>query len=133
MELPGWLLMLLGTFVIAFSKYVESKNGSNMVLFVGVGGAFLVYGIGKELLHRLRKRPATEEKPRPPEQVLARTDHRHPAGHTFHGQSPHRQHAHTRPVQHHTHPYRPAQKQCPACHTTTVSDARFCHNCGHAF
>lgn len=131
MKLSGWVYLLVGALMIGYVEFIEGRTEEgSLVFFFWVAVALILYGIGKESIGRLSKKPKEKELVGPPKHEEHVHDHRHPAGHQFHGKSHHESHRHTRPEGHrHTsHPHQ-ASVTCPRCHTTSPGHRKFCHNC----
>lgn len=131
MKLPGWIFLLVGAGVMAYSRFIESRQDANLTFFFWIGAIFTVYGLVKEGSRWLTKRKR-KEKVGPPPRKEEQQQHTHPAGHA-HGNSPHRTHEHTKQQRHTSHPHQAKYKVCPRCHKHNNTDANFCHNCGYGF
>ncbi len=136
MTIPGWIYIILGIAFIAYSKFIQSKAaaGKSLMIFFIIGGAFIVWGVLREIVPRLRSRPNKKELVGPPHTPAQhQSTQLHPAGQQQHGVSSHASHQHVQPQQYPSHPYQPIHKACPRCHQNTSGSAKFCHSCGFQF
>jgi hypothetical protein len=135
-RIAGWAWILVGIGIIAYSKFIESRQPTaKLSLFFWLGIAFVVFGALKEFIPRLMRKNHRKELVGPPQQRAEQeyNTHLHPAGHQQHNVSPHATHQHVQASPHPSHPYEPLHKPCPRCHQMTSGKARYCHNCGHQF
>lgn len=132
--IPGWIYIIIGIAIIAYSKFIESRTKSNLIAFVVIGGLFIVWGIIREFVPRLKARSAKKVLVGPPAHTPEhQSTHTHPAGTQAQGISPH-QSAHVQPSQQYSsHPYSAQHKRCIRCHTINAGGAKFCHNCAFQF
>jgi hypothetical protein len=140
--LPGWVWILVGLAIMAYSKFIEAKTAkgpdpANLFLFFWIGIVFILYGAYREFVPRLRaKKPEKELVGPPPHKPVVASHPQHAASqHASHAHVASQQstHAHVKPHPHPSHPYQPQHKQCPRCHTLTAGSGRFCHHCGYQF
>jgi hypothetical protein len=124
-KIPGWAYMIAGIAIMAYTKFIQSRQPTTKIaFFFWVGLAFVVFGIIREVAPRLKPKAKSAEQVGPPVQRP-----HHQAAPVI----PHMTHQHVNPTQHPSHPYQPNYKQCPRCHQLTHGQGRFCHNCGHQF
>lgn len=132
--LPGWLYMLVGIALILYSLFIESKTGANLTIFLWVGGAFIIFGFGREIKRRVfGHKKKRKEIVHPPHKEDHTHDHKHPAGHHYHGKSHHETHVHTQPHKHPSHPHKVPHKRCPRCHTLNALQRNVCRKCAWDF
>jgi hypothetical protein len=132
-KLPGWVYMIAGLIIMGYTKFIQLKQPTSKIgFFFWVGLVFLVIGILREFVPRLRAKKPRQEQAGPPPQRQHQQGQAHPAAHKY-NTSPHATHQHTTPAQHPSHPYQPLHKQCPRCHILTHGQGKYCHNCGHQF
>ncbi len=132
--IPGWVYILIGIAIIAYSKFIELKSKSNLLIFVILGGLFIGWGIVREFIPRFKVNSSKKELVGPPvHKPVYQSTQTHPGGGQAQGISPH-QSAHVQPAQQYaSHPYTPTHKRCVRCHTINAGAAKFCHNCGYQF
>jgi hypothetical protein len=125
-KLSGWIYIVVGTAVIAYSKYIESKTASSLGFFTLLGFGFLLYGLYLEYITRTKKVPSPQKHP-----------HRHkPLTQPAQGQrqhSPHKTHQHVQQKPRPHHPHTPPYKTCPTCHRKNPLHQQHCTHCRHTF
>ena len=137
-EIPGWAYIAIGAVIAGFSKFVETRSGSNLNLFIFAGVIFAVIGIGKLLLQAFSRKPGS----RPEAGVQMPQQARHAqAGQwqpqTHNRQAPQQMGTQEGRQQHHITQARhqqPAHESiisCPACGVRHYSYANFCMMCGN--
>gem|GEM_PF-6645276 len=136
-SLSGWVWMLAGIALIAYTRFIVSKQPASKIgYFIWIGVAFLIYGAVKEFLPRLRaKRPEKVRVGPPPantQHPIHQQQRPHPAM-PAQGMSPHASHQHVQPHPHPSYPHTPTTALCPRCHRHVPGHAHTCYNCGFQF
>ena len=138
--IPGWVYILIGVLMSAFSKIVESKSEpGTFKLFFWVGIVFVVIGIGK-LVFKSKKEQnigmstadplLNPQNMRPQHQAYAQQaqhlqTHRQFQQNADFSQGQHQVHRAAQQQQQH-----PSVVACPACGTMHYDYANFCMRCG---